>query len=208
MRVCSIPLERIDLLLERCHEATAARLRTGCHHLRAPAASFLEIEKQLTQLQAIIDSKPALLTHPTIRQMFEHSLEESFLSIIRKAERRLPSRESTDRRTAGQIIRRTEQFFENHPDQPIHLMQLCAAIGVSPGLLGRAFRQLLNIEPKRYLRLYRLHCVRRILLASDSANITVELVAKKWGFWERLQFEGEYRRIFGELPSQTLSRAS
>jgi AraC family transcriptional regulator, ethanolamine operon transcriptional activator len=203
----SIPLERMDLLMERGHEATVGRLRTGCHHLQAPAVGFVAIEKQLTQLQAVIDSKPVLLTHAAVRQMFEHSLEESLLSIIRKAEHRLLlSQDSTDRQTSGQIIRRTEQFLETHPDQPIHLMQLCSAIGVSPPLLDRAFRDLLKIEPKRYLRLYRLHCVRRILLAADPSETSIEFVARNWGFWSRLQFEAEYRRIFGELPSQTLAR--
>jgi len=203
----SIPLERIDLLMERDHEAAMGRLRTGCHHLQAPAVGFVEIEKQLTQLQAVIESKPILLTHAAVRQMFEYSLEESLLSIIRKAEHRLLSQDSTDRQTSGQIIRRTEQFLESHPDQPIQLMQLCSAIGVKPPELGRAFRELLNIEPKRYLRLYRLHCVRRILLASDPSETSIEFVAKSWGFWSRLQFEAEYRRIFGELPSQTLARS-
>ena len=204
----SIPLPRADLLLERCHGAAVKRLRNGCHHLQLPAVGFIEIETQLTQLQAVIGSKPALLTHPGIRQMFEHSLEESLLSIIRTAEARLLHQDSIDRRTAGQIIRRTEQFLENHPDQPIHLMQLCTAIGASPAEVGRAFRQFLDIEPKRYLRLYRLHCVRKILLKSDPSEISVEFVARNWGFWRRLQFEAEYRRVFGELPSQTIARIS
>jgi AraC-like DNA-binding protein len=204
----SIPLKRIDLLLERCHEATVGRLRTGCHHLQAPAVSFIEMEKRLTQLQAVIDSKPTLLTHAAIRQMFEHSLEESLVSIIQKTEQRLLSQDSIDRQTSGQIIRRTEQFLESHPDQPIHLMQLCSAIGVSPALLGHAFHELLNIEPKRYLRLYRLHCVRKILLTSDPSETSVEFVARNWGFWGRLHFEAEYRRTFGELPSQTLTHRS
>jgi AraC-like DNA-binding protein len=204
----SIPLERIDFLLERCQEATVGRLRTGCHHLQPPAVGFIEMEKRLTQLQAVIDSKPMLLTHAAIRQMFEHSLEESLVSIIRKTEQRLLSQDSVDRQTSGQIIRRTEQYLESHPDQPIHLLQLCSAIGASPVLVGHAFRDLLNIEPKRYLRLYRMHCVRRILLASDPAETSVEFVARNWGFWGRLHFESEYRRIFGELPSQTLARRS
>jgi len=203
----SIPLQRIDLLMELGHEATLGRLRTGCHHLQVAAVGFVEIEKQLTQLQAVIESKPILLTHAAVRQMFEYSLEESLLSIIRKAEHRLLSQNSTDRQTSGQIIRRTEQFLESHPDQPIQLMQLCSAIGVRPPELGRAFRELLNIEPKRYLRLYRLHCVRRILLASDPSKTSIEFVPRSWGFWSRLQFEAEYRRIFGELPSQTLARS-
>jgi AraC family transcriptional regulator, ethanolamine operon transcriptional activator len=168
---------------------------------------FLEIEKRLAQLQAVIDSKPLLLTHAAIRQMLEHSLEESILSIVHAADQDLLSKDSIDRQTSGQIIRKTEQFLESHPEQSIHLIQLCAAIGVSPGMLDRAFRELLNIDPKRYLRLYRLHRVRRTLLTSDPALTSVEFVSKNWGFWSRLQFEAEYRRLFAEKPAQTLARA-
>jgi AraC family ethanolamine operon transcriptional activator len=202
----SIPLERIELLLERCHGAVVGRIRTGCHQLQVPMLRFLEIEKLLAQLQAVIDSKPELLAHSAIRQMLEHSLEESLLSIIHTAGQNSLSEDSTDRQTSGQIIRRAEQFLQSHPDQSIHLMQLCAAIGVSPGMLEGAFRELLNIEPKRYLRLYRLHCVRRTLLASDPAQTSVEFVSRNWGFWSRLQFEADYRRMFAEKPAQTLAR--
>jgi AraC family transcriptional regulator, ethanolamine operon transcriptional activator len=203
----SISLERIELLLERCHQAVVGRLRTGCHQLQTPMLRFLEIEKRLAQLQAVIDSKPLLLTHAAIRQMLEHSLEESILSIVHAAGKDLLSEDSIDRQTSGQIIRKTEQYLESHPEQSIHLIQLCAAISVSPGMLDRAFRELLNIDPKRYLRLYRLHRVRRTLLTSDPALTSVEFVSRNWGFWSRLQFEAEYRRLFAEKPAQTLARA-
>ena len=204
----SIPIERIELLLERCHRAVVGRLRTGCHQMQAQALRFFEIEKRLAQLQALIDSKPMLLAHSAIRQMFEHSLEESLLSVIHGSGQHLLFQDAIDRQSSSIIIRRTEQFLESHPDQPIHLIQLCSAIGVSPGLLRRAFRELLNTEPKRYLRVYRLRCVRRILLASDPSKTSIKFVARNWGFWSRLQFEAEYRWMFAELPAQTLARVS
>jgi AraC family transcriptional regulator, ethanolamine operon transcriptional activator len=203
----SIPIQRINLLAERCQKATLERLRTGCHHLQAPGVGFINFEKQLTQLRAVIESKPMLLTHAAIRQMFEHSLEESLFAIICKAEQHLLSQDSTNWQSSGQIIRRTEQFLESYPDQSMHMMQLCSAIGVNPIALGRAFRELLNVEPKQYLRLYRLHRVRKILLTADPSETSMETVARSWGFWSRLQFEAEYRRIFGELPSQTIARS-
>jgi AraC-like DNA-binding protein len=204
----SIPMERIELLLECCHGAGVGRLRTGCHQIQAPVLRFCEIQKRLAELQAVIDSKPMLLTYPAIRQMFEHSLEESLLSFIHTASQNLVRQDSTDRQSSGNIIRQTEQFLESHPVQPSHLIELCSAIGVSPERLRRAFREILNVDAKHYLRTYRLRCVRRILLASDPSTISIESLARRWGFWSRLQFEAEYRRMFAELPIQTLVRAS
>jgi AraC-like DNA-binding protein len=202
----SIPLERMELLLERCHGAVLGQLQSGCHQLQVPAIYFFEIEKQLAQLQALIESKPALLNSATVRQMFEYSLEESLLAIIHRATQRLSDQNSKDHENLCHIIRRTEEFLESHPDQPIHLIQLCSALGVSPDLLRLAFRELLTIDPRRYLQLYRLHRARTTLLSSDPSQTSVELVARSWGFWSRFQFEAEYRWMFAELPSRTLAR--
>ncbi|MBV8416679.1 MAG: helix-turn-helix domain-containing protein [Verrucomicrobia bacterium] len=202
----SIPLERMELLLDRCHRAVIGQLQSGCHQLQVPAIHFFEIEKRLTQLQALIESKPALLNSATVRQMFEHSLEESLLAIIHRATQGVSDQDPKDHENFGCIVRRTEEFLESHPDQPIHLIQLCAAIGVSPGLLRLAFRELLRIDPRRYLLLYRLHRARTALLSSDPSQTSVEIVARSWGFWSRLQFEAEYRWMFAELPSRTLAR--
>ena len=204
----SIPIERIELLLERCHGAVVGRLRTGCHQMQAPVLRFCEITKRLAQLQAVIDSKPMLLNYAAIRQIFENSLEESLLSVIHTAGQRLLCQDSTDRQSSGSIVRRTQQFLESHPFQPSHLIQLCSAIGVSPGRLRRAFREILNVGAKDYLRVYRLRRVRRILLASNPSTTSIELVARSWGFWSRLQFEAEYRWMFAEPPIKTLARAS
>jgi len=124
----SISLERIQLLLERCHQAVVGRLQTGCHQLQAPMLRFLEIEKRLAQLQAVIDSKPALLAHSAIRQMLEHSLEESLLSIIHAAGQHLLHRPTNlgsnhppNRTILGEPSRPADPFVTNlrsHRCQP------------------------------------------------------------------------------------------
>jgi AraC family ethanolamine operon transcriptional activator len=37
--------------------------------------------------------------------------------------------------------------------------------------------------------------------APDTA--TVQAIARRWGFWHTGEFAAAYRRLFGELPSQT-----
>ncbi len=83
-------------------------------------------------------------------------------------------------------------------------MELCSAIGASPILLGRAFREFLNIEPKRYLQLYGFIVFEGSFWHRIPLRHLSKFVARNWGFWSRLQFDAEYRRLFGELPSQTL----
>jgi AraC family ethanolamine operon transcriptional activator len=49
----------------------------------------------------------------------------------------------------------------------------------------------------------RLNGVRREL---RSTAATVQDAAARWGFWHLGQFSRDYKRQFGELPSQTLKQ--
>jgi len=49
--------------------------------------------------------------------------------------------------------------------------------------------------------------VRRDLQRADPSEKIAD-VANRWGFWHMGQFAADYRRQFGELPSETLKRPS
>lgn len=93
------------------------------------------------------------------------------------------------------------------PDQPMTMLALCRDVGASPRKLAYCFREVLGTSPARYLRAVRLNGVRRGLKQPSSAALGVHDVATRWGFWNLGEFAGDYRRQFGELPSETLRRA-
>ena len=64
-----------------------------------------------------------------------------------------------------------------------------------------AFREHFGVTPKTYLRAFRLNCVRKDLLVA-APKTPIADVANRWGFWHIGQFASDYRRQFGELPSQ------
>lgn len=106
------------------------------------------------------------------------------------------------------IVRRVEEWVDGQPPAAIQIADLCRALHLSRRTLHRAFAETLGMGPARYLTLKRLSAVRTELRRSDPAAIKVTDTAIKYGFWELGRFAREYRQMFGERPSETLSRGT
>ncbi len=106
------------------------------------------------------------------------------------------------------LVERAEVLALAEVDQPLQISALCAALSVSEWRLRKAFRRVRGLPPCRHLRMLRLSQARRALMDTDSDLSTVTEIATGFGFLELGRFSVEYRRAFGESPSQTLQRAS
>lgn len=127
----------------------------------------------------------------------------SCLSAARSPRRVAMGRPRLDR--AG-IIRRVMETIETAPTLPT-AGELARRVAVNDRTLLRTFQETYGLHPKRYLMLRQLHRVRRALTAGAPASLTVADVLADHGIWDFGRFAGRYRGHFGELPSQTLSRA-
>ncbi len=78
--------------------------------------------------------------------------------------------------------------------------ELAVSLGVSRRALEQAFRSALGVSPSRYLRGVRLNRARRALRRD---RLSVTEAALDHGFAHLGRFAADYRRLFGELPSQT-----
>ena len=58
----------------------------------------------------------------------------------------------------------------------------------------------------KYVKQMRLECAQRTLLAAEPGTTTVTTIAMDHGFYQLGRFSADYRRVFGELPSETLGR--
>jgi AraC-like DNA-binding protein len=95
----------------------------------------------------------------------------------------------------------------NDPDEiPISVTELCDRVGTSASTLNRLFLAEYGVSPKSYIRSRCLSAVRDAL-ACAPPGILVSDVANYWGFWHMGQFAADYRKMFGELPSATMSKA-
>jgi len=117
------------------------------------------------------------------------------------------SARGTDWPRARRLFRRAIDMCEADPMTARSPGELATRLGVSLRSLQLAFEACAEIPPGRYLRMQRLNQVHRALCRLDPVETSVHAVALDRGFMELGRFAGEYRRIFGELPSETLRRS-
>jgi transcriptional regulator GlxA family with amidase domain len=111
---------------------------------------------------------------------------------------------STRRRQANRLVQQVEALALASVDEPLHVSALCHVIGVSERTLRKAFHRVYGVPPCRHLRMLRLSNARRALLSADGTLAKVTEIAMSFGFAELGRFSVEYKKAFGESPSQTL----
>lgn len=209
----SIPSGWASMSLEPQTFAAAAEAITGreivrpsMSHLVRPAA---EVLRRLSALHrsaaALARSDPWLLTKPEVAYAFETQLTELMVRGIAEG---APARVTAGTVRQRAIIARFEEFLHMRREQPVFLIDLCRAVGVSERTLRAACQEQFGVSPTRYLWLRRMYLARRRLAEAESRSTSVTEVAMANGFWELGRFATEYRSLFGETPSMTLRRAS
>lgn len=88
----------------------------------------------------------------------------------------------------------------------IDLTEVARRSGYTLRSIELIFRDSVGMTPGRYFMNMRLNGTLRDLLAAGTACSVTE-VASRWGFRHLSRFAEQYRKAFGELPSQTLNRA-
>src|SRR2546425_10106416 len=91
--------------------------------------------------------------------------------------------------------------------EAVYLSDLCAVAGVGERTLRTVFQETYGMSPVQYLKLRRLHQVKRALRRADSDLNTVQSVANRFGIWHLGRFAVEYRALFGESPLETLKKS-
>lgn len=108
-----------------------------------------------------------------------------------------------DRPVTPRDVKRAIDYIEANLDAAIGLPEIVAASGVPGRTLIQHFHDFKGTSPVRYLRTARYERVRKALRQAE-AEESVSEIAVQWGFTHMGRFSVEYRRRFGESPSETL----
>ena len=102
-------------------------------------------------------------------------------------------------------LRRAIDYMEANLDAPITIADIAEASRIAGRTLFQYFRDFRGTSPMRYLREARFEKVRDALRRAQPGE-SISQVAMRWGFSHLGRFAVEYRKRFGESPSETLRR--
>ena len=212
--------------------ATRMRWWEGCAQIlvqvrKQPLLDFAErvLDRHLPgplHFDPLIDfSRPEMLAWRAFANSLFHAAEEGGSATLQTAfnEQQLmeqflrvqPSNMSMflDARAAQPLprhMKRADEYIRAHAAEPISLIDISQAAGVTPRTLQLAFKAAYGHSPMHALQFERMRLVRFELQSGHA--VSVADAGLKWGFGHLGRFSGDYRRMFGESPSETLRRAA
>jgi len=134
------------------------------------------------------------------RRYFEDQLRYGVLDCLAPQRQAVWINGSNERR----VIRRFEELVDANRDWPLTMADICEEVGTTPRSLRRYCENHFGMGPREYIGHHRLNLARRDLARGDPSETTVADIALRYGFTGHGRFAGEYRRAFGETPSETL----
>jgi len=162
-------------------------------------ASRQRFAQFVTNVLAEIGANPSVQGHPAAQRTLDQAVLSAALALFDTAP--LPPRGKFSQQ---RIFASVRDHVLDRADEPVTVPDLCRAFHVSRRTLQYCFQELAGMSPGAYLRAIRLNAVRRDLKDPDSPHRTVQDAAAARGFWHLSQFAIDYRKLFGERPSQTL----
>ena len=158
---------------------------------------LLLIKRELVSSSSTIDPIQ------TLRQL-ENELADILISLLAESNQALNRRLLRKRDLA---LKSAEDYIHESSDGLVTIPELCEVCNASQRTLEYAFRERYGLTPKEYTLVYRLNNVRKQLRLATPELDRITMIAQQHGFWHMGQFSASYRKLFAELPSETLKQS-
>jgi AraC family ethanolamine operon transcriptional activator len=156
----------------------------------------------LRQLFCLSQQQPDLVRVALESQMIEQDLLPLLINALKPGDDEVSIRPYA----RADIVKVAQEFMEMNLQRPLTLADICQAVHASKRSLHYGFQDMFGMGPMAFLKVLRLHAIRRILLGAEPKSLQVKEVATTWGFCSMGHFSRDYKQLFGESPSQTLAR--
>ncbi|SFV14945.1 helix-turn-helix domain-containing protein [Pseudoduganella namucuonensis] len=108
------------------------------------------------------------------------------------------------------VVQRAIRYMRTNLERDFSIADVCNATHVSQRTLQYHFENCLKMSPQQYLKVLRLNTARSMIRklgearAGKAAPTSIAEIAARCGYAHASRFAGDYKRQFGDLPSETL----
>lgn len=181
---------------------------TGKGRLPSAPAQLRELRSLLASIFDMLHSFPHIFEHSAVQKVVQQSLMSAVIGAFSSCGDEIAYKKNGRRSQSHyRTVAKAKQYIIDNLDEAITMTDLCRELAVSRRTLHSCFIEVTGCNPVQYLRNIRLNHVRRELRLAPDGHTKVQDVAAKWGFWHLGHFSSEYKRMFGEQPSETLKRS-
>jgi AraC family ethanolamine operon transcriptional activator len=199
---CNIQIKRavFEEYLQVMGRSDIDRHFLATNFLYAPILLW-SVRTYLKQVQDLAIQQPHLLRLSYLKKLV---LEDLIPLLIDGIPRNYKITQPLSTVSRTKMVKQAEDYILANLDQPLTLKDICKVLHVSNRPLFYGFQELFGLSPMAYLKVQRLHRVRRALKAADPETTSIMSIANQFGFWSGGHFASDYKRMFGELPSETM----
>jgi len=173
--------------------------RTGANQLRA--RDQVNLRKELNDWGYLADHTH-IVTDRLMRQR-EETLALSLLSCLFRSAEQTASKYLKSERAMNSAL----EFIHDGSLGEVTVAEVCEVAGCSASTLEYSFNKRFGVTPKTYMKCLALTRARHGLSRFDKDGYeSITDLATRHGFWHMGQFAADYRRLFCELPSETVAR--
>lgn len=174
--------------------------RGGTMRVDLHAAGLLQ--SLVNRIDGMIQTEPEEATDPWILEEMQTDLLSGFIGALQDGCAKAHVRQDVRQKQ----LRKVREYVADHLHEPVRMEDLCRAVGLSKRSLQYLLRKYLGVTPVAYLRKQRLNACHGALLESGPRPGVIKEIALSAGFWHFGHFTAAYKRLFGEMPSETLAR--
>ena len=109
-------------------------------------------------------------------------------------------------RSENSILKSARELLQDSLDNDLKITETAKALDVSQRTLEYTFKQNLGMTPKTYLQILRLYKIHHVLKTADPSATKVSDIALQYAFFHMGHFAAEYKKLFGESPTETLRK--
>jgi len=184
----------IDIVCEEMHYPHLFEKIRNTEVVTISYLSMNFLQRFLTNIFVQLPNQIDDLSDSQFIETIKYEILKQLLHII---EKHLNTSKALAVRLRDEAFKKAKSYILENIDEPITVKKLVEETGVTERTLERAFLERFESTPKTVLKSFRLSGVNKELKRTNVAN--------GWSFWHMGQFAKDYKKMFGELPSETLN---